>query len=139
MIGFCGAGLGGSPSANTDSVFYEGLGAHTRNYEWYSAITKCCAVGVVCAALTAQHAGVAQFIAVALIMPVLWLLDCRYRAKAQVFEWVYRSTVPIQHLGALNLAAPGAKAPPPKTFAFNRIDGAYYAALAILATLVLVP
>ena len=146
MIGFGGAhnhacyeAVDTHTEALRNPVFYEGLGARLRSHEWCSAMTKCCAVGVFCAALTAQHACVLQFIAAPLIMAVLWLLDCHYLAKAQAFECIYRDIVPRGHLGAFDLRNPSTAGLPPKVFAFNWPYGVYYAAMAALAALVLVP
>lgn len=146
MIGFTGAlnssfhePVDARTEAARNPVFCEGLGARLRSHEWYSAVTKCCAVGVFCAALTTQHAGVVQFIAAPLIMAVLWLLDCHYLARAQAFECIYRDIVPIGLLDTFDLNKPSTKALCLKTFAFNWPDGAYYAATALLASLVLVP
>lgn len=146
MIGFTGAhnpacyeALDAHTEALRNPAFYEGLGARLRSHEWCSAITKCCAVGVFCAALTTQHAGIAQFIAAPLIMAVLWLLDCHYLAKAQAFECICRDIVPRRHLGAFDLRNPSTTGLPAKVFAFSWPDCAYYAAMALLATLVLVP
>lgn len=149
MISFGGFGGAHNPAcyetldarteASRNPAFCEGLGARLRSHEWYSVVTKCCAVGVFCAALTAQHAGAMQFIAAPLIMAVLWLLDCHYLAKAQAFERIYRDIVPIELLDTFDLSRPNTEGPLLKTFAFRWPDGAYYAAMAILAILVLVP
>lgn len=138
---FCNA-VDARAEASRNPVFCEGLGARLRSHEWYSAVTKCCAVGVFCAALTAQHAGVVQFIAAVLIMAVLWLLDCHYMAKVQAFERTYRDITPIGLLGTFDLRKPSKPSTEDlrlKTFAFSWPIGAYYAAMALLTALVLVP